>query len=268
MSRFRLAALCLAVASLAAAGADPIRVPSPPVPPTPMPSPAPKAADTLRLTPDLLYVVDSDVPCLVLASPPGRVAVTKKAGPMAVHGQFADAPGKRQFREFAGKHLWFVEAVGAGPVELLVVPAGADDESKVIRRLLDVDDGHKPNPPPGPAPDPGPKPAPFPGAKLFVKVVAERKAMPPAQADLLASPTLRKWLTDRGHELEILDPASEAAAAMNLGPFVAKAGGAPALVLLLSGGANPGLVPDGVGAVKLPATEAAFVAAVEAVTGK
>lgn len=157
-----------------------------------------------------------------------------------------------------------------GRYRVLAYTAVADEPSEEVICTLVIGDP-KPVPPgptpPGPVP-PGPVVAPFPGAKLLVKVVADRTAMPPATADLLASATLRRYLADRGHEFELLAPGSEAVQSLGLAPFVTATGGPPALVLMLKDGPNRGLVPKQVGAVRLPASEPLFVAAVEAVTGK
>lgn len=126
-----------------------------PVAPVPAPSPAP-VADLSTLSGEQLYVIDSDAPLIVLASPAGLVRVTEDTGPLKIRGRFVDGGGKVETRTFKGKHLFTVEAVGTGRVELLVVPVGATKEADVIRKTLDVD-AQNPIPPPKPVP---PKPEP------------------------------------------------------------------------------------------------------------
>lgn len=148
-----LATLLLS-ASLAADPAG-IRLPESAVP-TPMPTPVLAVS---RLAADEYYVVDSDVPLIVLASPEGFVSVTEDVGPLKLKGKFADGLGKVETRTYKGKHVFTVDAVAAGKVELLIVPIGGDAKS-VIRRTLEVT-GARPPPdcPPPPVVDP-PKPPP------------------------------------------------------------------------------------------------------------
>lgn len=139
-------ALLLAALALPAFAESPIRLPKLPEPAVPMP-----ALDArLTLTSETLYVIDSDVPLIVLASPAGVVGKTEDAGPIRIKGKFADSPGKFETRMFTGKHVVTIEPVKSGAVELLIVPSGATKEADVIRRMLDVNDGVKPQPPPTP----------------------------------------------------------------------------------------------------------------------
>lgn len=137
--------------------ADPtgIRLPELTVP-TPMPTPVLAVS---RLAADEYYVVDSDVPLIVLASPEGFVSITEDVGPLKLKGKFADGAGKIETRTYKGKHVFTVDAVAVGKVELLIVPVGGDAKS-VIRRTLEVT-GARPPPdcPPPPVVDP-PKPPP------------------------------------------------------------------------------------------------------------
>ncbi len=171
-------ALLLAALALPAFAESPIRLPKLPEPAVPMPAPDAR----LTLTSETLYVIDSDVPLIVLTSPAGVVGKTEDAGPIRIKGKFADAPGKFETRMFTGKHVVTIEPVKSGAVELLIVPSGATKEADVIRRLLDVNDGTKPIPPPVP---PTPEPAkdfPFKGVtKLHVMMVYPAFGIPEAQ---------------------------------------------------------------------------------------
>lgn len=190
----------LVAASLGSTAEPPIRVPSAPVVPQPMPAP-PGPDASLRLVAEQLFVIDSDLPVIVLASPKGLVSVTQEAGPIRIRGKFADGSGKVESRTFKGKQVVTVEALASGKVELLVVPMGATKEADVIRRTLDVEAGDGPRPPPKP---PEPKPvdpvdpaAPIPAAGLRVLIVfesADLAKMPPAQSAAIYSAKVREYL--------------------------------------------------------------------------
>lgn len=115
-----------------------------------------------KLTIDLNFVVDSDVPVMVLCSPDGIVKITKESGPLKIRGKFIDDPTKTVTKTFSGKYIFSVEAAKTGKCEIIVIP-GIDDETKVIRRTLNVEAGEAPRPPPTPVdpvipPDPVPVP--------------------------------------------------------------------------------------------------------------
>lgn len=141
----------------------------PEVAPAPVATPSP--APVTKLPANTLYVVEGSA--MVLASPPELVEVVSLASPVSVYGVFADAKvaGKPELRSFA-KPVHLVTAAGTGRVELLVVPAGVTDPAKVVRRVIDVDAGQGPQPPPEPKP-PGPKPPePQPTDPLFTPIQA------------------------------------------------------------------------------------------------
>lgn len=158
---YHVACLLLAIPSAAPVAPSPdavIRLPSAPLVPQPMPP----ADAAVRLAADQLYVIDSDLPVIVLASPTGLVAITEDTGPLKIRGRFVGGTGGTETRTYSGKHVVTVEALASGRVELLVVPVGAKTPAEVIRRTLDVDAGEAPRPPPKPPepkpPDPKPDP--------------------------------------------------------------------------------------------------------------
>lgn len=152
----------------------------PVAPPSPAPAPI---ADVSRLTGEQWYVIDSDAPLIVLASPRGVVSVTEETGPIRLRGKFVDGNGKVESRTFNGKHVYVVEAVSTGRVELLVFPVGAAKEADVIRKTIDVDAGQGPIPPPKPTP-PKPDPKPDPVVKVErVWVVVVEDALAPRTLD-------------------------------------------------------------------------------------
>jgi hypothetical protein len=193
------------------APADGIRVPL-----GPMPGPVPGAV--LKLTSETIYVIDSDVPVRVLASPDRLVRVVRESGPLRVRGRFIDGAGKIETRNLVGKFLYFVEPVNNGRVELLVIPTGEakPDDSDVIRRVLDVDAGQGPQPPPpDPDPDPKPKPDPDPPAPkaelVWVVVVEETSMRTPDIARVLNDTGYWNGLKAKGHLIRFYDRDSEEA---------------------------------------------------------
>lgn len=270
----RIAAVLLLLVATSAFAADPIRVPAAPVIPQPMPAPTPGPDAAIRLAGEHLYVIDSDVPVIVLASPRGLVSVSEEAGPVKIRGRFVDGLGKVETRTFKGKSVITIEAVGTGRVELLVVPQGATKEADVIRRTIDVDSGTAPIPPPKPDPKPDPKPnpkpdPPAPGAKVFGVVIMDRLNADPAQAAAVGSKVFRDYLAANGHELEIIDTATDAGKrrAETEYKFLAARGVTPPAFVILDAtdGARKGQV---LLAVKLPATDTGLVDAIKSVTGK
>ncbi len=109
----------------------------------------PAKGTAIKLGAETMYVVDADVPVLVLASPNGLVTISEETGPIRIRGRFADGT-KVESRTFKGKQVFIIEASGVGAAEILVIPTGATKVSDVIRRTLDVDSGHAPQPPPDP----------------------------------------------------------------------------------------------------------------------
>lgn len=133
---------------VAAAPTDPSPIRLPAVqqaPPQPMPADA-----AIVLTPDVLYVVEADVPCLTFLSPGGAVRFTKEAGPLTVRGKFVGGTGS-ETKKFAGKYVYLFEAVREGRDELIIVPVGATEEGAARRVTFQV--GKAPQPPPDVKPD-------------------------------------------------------------------------------------------------------------------
>lgn len=150
--RYRLPALCLLLACSVGFAADPaIRLPVAPVPPSPMPAPV-EPGGVLRLTPDVLYVIDSKVDCVVRAHPAGLVKVAKKKGPRDISAKFVDGSGLTEDRTYDGPFVYVVTATGTGRVELDVIPIGLKGEADIVTATVDVDSGAGPIPPPTPKP--------------------------------------------------------------------------------------------------------------------
>ncbi len=151
--------LLFAAIGTALMAADPPKDPAPPIPnvivpdgPTPPMPPAPPLNTPVKLGADQLYIVRANVVCTIHASPAGLVKVTAEKGPLRVKAKFVDGDGTYQCRTFTEPNLYIVEAVGAGPCELDIVPAGAMSDADWVIRTLAVN-GVGPTPPgPGPGP--------------------------------------------------------------------------------------------------------------------
>jgi hypothetical protein len=169
--------------------------------PAPAPKPYRGPVPVNSLSEDTWYVVESQVQLIVLHSPSGHVAVQPEEGPVKVRGRFADGTGKTETRNFTSKYLYFVNAVKAGSIELLIVPVGVSAESEVIRQPLTVM-GLDPNPPPKPdppKPEPNPKPEPQ-SDSLMVEIVEDPLERNADTAIVLNA--LAEWnaLKDKGHD--------------------------------------------------------------------
>lgn len=192
-----------------------ITFPEPPSPgPDPKPTPDPKPVPSATtLGPESLYVVQSDAPFLLFASPPGLVSVTREAGPLRVRGKFIDG-SKVETRTLTGKHIAIIEATGTGKVELIAVAVGSADEKEAARRAIEVDSGKGPQPPPDvipepkpkpPVVDPEPKPKPAPKGPYFLVTVSETSARTPAEAKVLNDVAYWQSLRKSGHDFRHYD---------------------------------------------------------------
>ena len=92
------------------------------------------------------YILQSESPLLVVASPPELVEITHEQGPMMARGKFAGSDGKTETRMLLGNHLYFVDAVKSGSVELIVIPVGAENADQIHRQLVEVQAGPRPPP--------------------------------------------------------------------------------------------------------------------------
>lgn len=166
-----------------------------------VPQPAPPAPRVVtEISAGVFFVVESAEPLLVLSSPAGVVDAVYEAGPIRCRGRFAEAPERTQTRELKGPHLYFVEALQPGTVELLIVRGSALDAAEVLRHTLTVT-GEGPRPPPDVEPEPEPEPepdgvVPVPDPdELRVLFVVDQDAPQRLLSELGGVP-LRIWLDD------------------------------------------------------------------------
>lgn len=164
----------------------------PGVAPTPASPVLPDAVSTLL--PTQLYVVTSDQPFLLLASPARMVTITQEQGPIKIRATFADGAGKLETRTYAARYVAIVESASDGRVELLGVPAGVTDESEITRRLIDC--GKGPIPPPDVEPEPDVTPTPGPVGFRVIMVYETSAALAREQSNILNSTKLRGVLNE------------------------------------------------------------------------
>ena len=141
------------------------------------------------------------MPLIILHSPAGHVSVQPEAGPVKVRGKFVDGTGKTETRTFSSPHLYFINAVKAGKIELLIVPEGVQSEADVIRQTLTVM-GLAPIPPPDPGPGPmppgpTPQPEPTPGPVTTFRVIFVKESgstLSAQQSSIPAAAEIRNYL--------------------------------------------------------------------------
>lgn len=180
---------------------------------TPVPAPPkPKPPGTVRvseLAADTWYVVESSIPLIFLHSPTGCVAVSHEEGPVKIRGKFADGTGGIETRTYKLPHVYSVNAVAAGKIELLIIPEGVKEEKDILRQQLTVM-GQGPIPPPDPKPDPKPDPSPMPSSDhLMIEIVEDPLNRKPDTAIVLSA--IAEWnsLKDKGHDWRIYSPRTQ-----------------------------------------------------------
>ena len=157
----------------------------------PLPCPDPLVQPTPTITPDTIFVVQSNVPLIALQSPSGLLKISTETGPLRIRGKFADGDGKTETRTYTAKYLVFVDAEKQGQTELILVPHGVTKESDIVRQLLIVS-GEGPRPPPGPGPEPKP-PEPVKSFRvIFVK--ESGSTLPPGQTSIPGAKVIREYL--------------------------------------------------------------------------
>lgn len=212
-----------------ASAADPPGIRLPEEQPESLP---PKAVTKLKA--GEVYALDSDTPVVVVVSPEGLVSVTEETGPAKINAVFAGNT-KRTWRTYKGQQVFTLEAVQSGTVELLVIPVGSKRSSDVLRRVIQVEAGDGPRPPP----DDG-KPKPPVVGKLFGFVLIEETSQAwPTRGEAIAAAS--KWADANGVKRRVADKDVKDAAGntpADIAPYIARAAGKtlPRLTLITETG--------------------------------
>jgi hypothetical protein len=231
--------------------------PIPPVPP----------AGVYTLNAGEMFVIGAKAKCRVKAYPESLVTVCLKTGPRDITGKFSGGKGDED-RTFSKPFLYVVKATGGkGSVTIEITPYGFADDKQIVTTTIDVNGGQEI---PTPIPDVKPKPSPTPVAlgKLSIVAILDRKVANPAQAQALASDALRTFISQGGHELDLVDLGTTTgqAQAKPFEPFATTAGvAAPYLVVMDLGSTPPGKVLT----VKaLPSKDVDILSVLKPLTGK
>lgn len=155
--------------------------------------PAPSNVTVETLNAEEWFIIDADVECFIFPDDKnGIISVKTEPGPLRMKGKFAGGGGKVETRDFKGKWITTIESVRAGTVELLIVPVGVTDRSKIVQRTLAVM-GARPPPGPGPIP-PGPTPPPQPVTSFRVIFGFENSQITPAINNVMYAKMVEDYL--------------------------------------------------------------------------
>jgi len=175
----------------------------------PSPPPRPKRGPEFvsSLNEENWLVIESPGPLMIFDFPEGLVEIDSDDGarPMKVKGKFADGTGKVETRTFTSKHLYFVNAVKPGEMEMLIIPEGAINKTQSQRHKIVVM-GQAPNPPPDPPPGPGPMPVPT--GNVSISIVEDVQNRKPDTAILLNAMASWNSLKDAGNDWRLYDIAT------------------------------------------------------------
>ena len=106
--------------------------PAPQIEDEPQPQPT---ADTFAT--DQLYLIQSDLSLVILASPAGVLQVTPAKQGSVIFSRFAGGKGLEE-RTVTRANGYVVRGLAAGTAELLILPAGSADVVDLRRRILNV----------------------------------------------------------------------------------------------------------------------------------
>ena len=108
------------------------------------PAPAPVIQDDMQPQPsvdtfstDQLYLIQSDIALVILASPAGVLQVTPAKQGAVIFSRFAGGKGLEE-RSITRANGYVVRGLAAGTAELLILPAGSADLQDLRRRILSV----------------------------------------------------------------------------------------------------------------------------------
>lgn len=165
-----------------------------PVPRVESPPPSPSPRIPIVVAADQLFVVTSDAPCVLIASPEGKANVSTERGPITIRGKFVGGTSSFETRTFSAKTVFVVEPTGSGAVELVGI-SGELNAPIVDRRTLMLGEGPKPDPKP-----PEPTPAPIAADGLHVLIVIESSdaaKLAARQVSVLTAKPIRDYLEAR-----------------------------------------------------------------------
>jgi outer membrane biosynthesis protein TonB len=148
---------------------------------------------------------------MIFDFPEGLVEIDSDDGarPMKVKGKFADGTGKVETRTFTSKHLYFVNAVKAGQMEMLIIPEGAISKTQSQRhKIVVMGQGPIPPPDPDPEPEPEPEPMPVPTGNVVISIVEDAQNRKPDTAILLNAMAGWNALKDAGNDWRLYDVAT------------------------------------------------------------
>ena len=108
------------------------------------PAPVPVVVDDTQPQPsvdtfatDQLYLIQSDIALVILASPAGVLQVTPAKQGAVIFSRFAGGKGLEE-RAVTRANGYVVRGLAAGTAELLILPAGSSDVMDLRRRILTV----------------------------------------------------------------------------------------------------------------------------------
>ncbi len=182
--------LLLFLVPMVAMGADPKPLVFPILPKIVPVEPAP--SQSVVLAAGQWYVVESETPFFLVASPAGVVNIQQEEGPLRIRGTFVETPGRIETRTYTAKYIAIVDAIEGrtGRVELIGIPSGLIDGAQISRRLVDI--GAGPRPPPGPTP---PTPTPVVTGFRVLLIYESMDAYPRETLNTLHSTVIRDYLT-------------------------------------------------------------------------
>jgi hypothetical protein len=109
-----------------------------PLQPTPQIEDEPQPIQTAdTFSTDQLYLIQSDLSLVILASPAGVLQVTPARQGSVIFSRFAGGKGLEE-RLFTRANGYIVRGLAAGTAELLILPAGSADVVDLRRRILNV----------------------------------------------------------------------------------------------------------------------------------
>lgn len=171
--------------------------PAPVVPPQPKP--------VTSLPEDHFYVIESDVPTIIVQSPDNIVRVDEESGPIRLRGKFAGGTSKVESRTYSGKFVYVIEGLKSGQVELICIPSGVTSSEQIVRAVLSVN-GAKP--PPIPDDDKKDEPQPGPAGPVRLEIIEDVLNRDVDTAKVLSALVTWDTFTDAGNEFRIYDKES------------------------------------------------------------